>query len=248
MRHMSDTFSRFTREGPNLTTQILQDLGRAIVTGRFSHGNTFPFESELCKQYSASRPVVREAVKMLTTKGLLVARPRSGTTVQPEDRWNLLDPDVLRWMLERNFSIELLVDFTEVRLAIEPRAAGMAARGATEAQRNHIMEAIGRMIAADAGEDDALEADIAFHVAVLEASNNRFFRQFTDLTEGTLRFSIRRTNAYKGVPRASAADHKVVADAIIARDPPRARDEMFNLIEGALNLLLDAGKDPKRPA
>jgi len=89
---------------------------------------------------------------MLTTKGLLVARPRSGTTVQPEDRWNLLDPDVLRWMLERNFSIELLVDFTEVRLAIEPRAAGMAARGATEAQRNHIMEAIGRMIAADAGE------------------------------------------------------------------------------------------------
>ena len=109
-------------------------------------------------------------------------------------------------------------------------------------------EAIGRMIAADAGEDDALEADIAFHVAVLEASNNRFFRQFTDLTEGTLRFSIRRTNAYKGVPRASAADHKVVADAIIARDPPRARDEMFNLIEGALNLLLDAGKDPKRPA
>jgi DNA-binding FadR family transcriptional regulator len=248
MRHMSDTFSRFTREGPNLTTQILQDLGRAIVTGRFSHGNSFPFESELCQQYSASRPVVREAVKMLTTKGLLVARPRSGTTVLPEDRWNLLDPDVLRWMLERNFSIEVLVDFTEVRLAIEPRAAGLAARGATEAQRDHIMEAIDRMIAADAGEDDALEADIAFHVAVLEASNNRFFRQFTDLTEGTLRFSIRRTNAYKGVPRASAADHKVVADAIIARDPPRARDEMFNLIEGALNLLLDAGKDPKRPA
>jgi DNA-binding FadR family transcriptional regulator len=247
MRHMSGSFSRFTREGPNLTTQILQDLGRAIVTGRFSHGN-FPFESELCQQYSASRPVVREAVKMLTTKGLLLARPRSGTFVQPEDRWNLLDPDVLRWMLERNFSIELLVDFTEVRLAIEPRAAGMAARGATEAQRGHIMEAIDRMIAADAGEDDALEADIAFHVAVLEASNNRFFRQFTDLTEGTLRFSIRRTNAYKGVPRASAADHKVVADAIIARDPPRARDEMFKLIEGALDLLLDAGKDPKGPA
>jgi len=73
------------------------------------------------------------------------------------------------------FSIELLVDFTEVRLAIEPRARGKwQPRGATEAQRNHIMEAIGRMIAADAGEDDALEADIAFHVAVLEASNNRF--------------------------------------------------------------------------
>src|SRR5260370_9903870 len=140
-----------------------------------------------------------------------------------------------------------VVDFTKVRPAIEPRAAGMAARGATEAQRNHIMEAIGRMIAADAGEDDALEADIAFHVAALEASKNRFFRQVTDLTEGTLRFSIRRTNAYQGLPRASAADHKVVADAIVARDPPRARDEMFKLIEGALDLLLEAGGDPKRP-
>src|SRR5260370_21972279 len=101
-----------------------------------------------------------------------------------------------------------VVDFTKVRPAIDPRAAGMAARGATEAQRNHIMEAIGRMIAADAGEDDALEADIAFHVAVVEASNNRFFRQFTDLTEGTLRFSIRRKNSDKSVPRTGAADHK----------------------------------------
>src|SRR5258707_8213146 len=173
MRHMSDTFSRFTREGPNLTTQILQDLGRAIVTGRFSHGNTFPFESELCQQYSASRPVVREAVKMLTTKGLLVARPRSGTTGQPEDRWIFLDPDVLRWMLQRNLSIELLVDFTEVRLAIEPRAAGMAARGATEAQRDHIMEPIGRSIAADPGEDAALKADNAFPVSGHQTGNKR---------------------------------------------------------------------------
>src|SRR5258708_38301364 len=105
MRHMSDTFSRFTREGPNLTTQILQDLGRAIVTGRFSHGNTFPFESELCQQYSASRPVVREAVKMLTTRGLLVARPRSGTTVQPEARRNLIDPHVPRSQMPPNLSM-----------------------------------------------------------------------------------------------------------------------------------------------
>src|SRR5258708_35517554 len=99
-------------------------------------------------------------------------------------------------MLERNFSIELLVDFTEVRLAIEPRAAGMAARGATEAQRNHIMEAIGRMIAADAGEDDALEADIAFHVAVVQASNNPVFWEVNALAAVALGVRIRRTKCY----------------------------------------------------
>ncbi len=237
---MSDSISLSNREGRNLTSSITQDLGRAIVTGRFD-GIAFPFEADLSKQYGVSRPVLREAVKMLTAKGLLSARPRQGTTILPEDRWNLLDPDVLHWMLERKFTIELMVDFTEVRLAIEPRAAALAARKGSAEQHGRIMDAIDRMIAADAGDDDALTADIAFHVAVLEASNNRFLRQFTDLAETTLRFSIRRTNAYKGVPRASWAEHKVVADAIIARDQAAAARHMYTLIEGALNLLLTAG-------
>ncbi|MGN6121796.1 MAG: FadR/GntR family transcriptional regulator [Sphingomonas oligoaromativorans] len=243
---MSESFTRSSREGGNLTSAITQDLGRAIVTGKFSDGVVFPYEADLCKQYGVSRPVLREAVKMLTAKGLLKARPRQGTSVQPEDQWNLFDPDVLRWMMERKFTIELMVEFTEVRLAIEPRAAALAARDATDVQRTRIADAIERMRAADAGDDDALTADIAFHVAVLEASNNRFFRQFTDLAEATLRFSIRRTNAYKGVPRASAEEHKVVADAIIAGDAARASTEMYMMIESALNLLLAAGGHPQR--
>jgi DNA-binding FadR family transcriptional regulator len=81
---------------------------------------------------------------------------------------------------------------------------------------------------------------------VLNASNNRFLRQFTDLAETTLRFSIRRTNEYKGVPRASAEDHKRVADAIMAGDATGASREMYMLIEGALNLLLSRGDPSKR--
>ena len=65
---------------------------------------------------------------MLTAKGLLTARPRKGTTVQPPSRWNLFDPDVLRWLLERKFSLELLRQFSELRIAIEPEAAALAAR------------------------------------------------------------------------------------------------------------------------
>lgn len=231
----------------NLTGSIVNDLGLAIVTETYRPGEPFPTEAELCLRYGASRPVLREAVKMLTAKGLLLGRKRAGTLVQPEDNWNLLDPDVLRWMLQRKFSIDLLIDFTEIRMSIEPRAAALAAHSASGPQRRAIMDAIQRMVAADRGEEDALEADIAFHIAVLEASNNRFMRQFTGLAETTLRFSIRRTNEYKGVPRANARDHKRVADAIIEGEARLAADRMSELIRGALELLLLAGKHPLRP-
>lgn len=226
----------------NLTARIVHDLGRAIVTEQFGIGAPFPVEAELCRQFAASRPVVREAVKMLCAKGLVRSRQRAGTEVQPEGSWNLLDPDVLKWILEREFSVELLIDFTEIRMAIEPRAAELAASRATEGQRGAIVHAIARMFAAEDGNDDPLEADIAFHLAVLEASNNRFMRQFTDLSETTLRFSIRRTNAYKGVNLASAIEHREVADAIVARDPALAGRRMHDLIEDALELLLNAGR------
>lgn len=233
--------------GRNLTASIVDDLGRAIVTQSYRSGEPFPTEAELCQRYSASRPVLREAVKMLTAKGLLHARKRAGTVVQPEGSWNLLDPDVLHWMLERAFSIDLLIDFTEIRLSIEPRAAMLAANSASGPQRRAIIDAIDRMFAADRGVDDALDADIAFHVAVLQASNNRFMRQFTGLTETTLRFSIRRTNEYKGVPRASARDHKKVADAIIEGQAELAGTRMRDLIQSALDLLLAKGNYPPRP-
>ena len=110
----------------NLTHGIVHDLGIAIIKGKYSPDDMFP-EVELCETYGVSRTVLREAVKMLTAKGLIGSRPRQGTRVLPESQWNLLDPDVLRWLLERKFSIELLIEFTEVRLAIEPKAAARAA-------------------------------------------------------------------------------------------------------------------------
>jgi DNA-binding FadR family transcriptional regulator len=74
---------------------------------------------------------VREAIKMLITKGLLGSLQRVGIVVEPEGNWNLFDPDILRWMPEREFSLDLRIDFTETRMAIEPRASALAAHGAT---------------------------------------------------------------------------------------------------------------------
>lgn len=222
----------------NLTHSIVHDLGIAIIQGKYSPDGMFP-EGELCEAYGVSRTVLREAVKMLTAKGLIGSRPRQGTRVLPESEWNLLDPDVLRWLLERKFSIGLLLEFTEVRLAIEPRAASRAARVASAEEKAAIMAAIERMMAAERNEDNPLTSDIAFHVAVLKASGNRFYERLTDLTETALRFSIQRTNEYKGVRTGNVLDHKRVADAILAGDSEEARSQMFQLLQGALDLMRD---------
>jgi DNA-binding FadR family transcriptional regulator len=219
----------------SVTQSIVEDLGIAIVTGKFD-GVVFPREIELCDKYQAARTVVREAVKMLTSKGLLSSRKRRGTIVTGESEWNLLDPDVLRWTLERHFSLQLLIEFTEIRVSVEPGAAALAARRATEAERAAIVEAIERMFAAEQGHDDPLTADIAFHVAVLEASGNRFYRQMREMIETALRFSIRKTNDLKG-RFASVMDHRRVADAILAGDPADAERRMRDLIQGALDLM-----------
>jgi DNA-binding FadR family transcriptional regulator len=225
-------------QSQTFTQSIAQSLGSAIVTGVYSGGdNLFPVEAELCRQYGASRSALREAVKMLTAKGLLGSRPRLGTWVQPERNWNLLDPDVLGWLLERKFSPKLLIEFTELRLALEPCAATLAACFARPAQIAALREAFERMRAADVGDDDPLESDIAFHVAVLRASCNRFYAQLTGFTSTALRFSIRTTNRYKGVRVACIADHEQVVNAIVTGRPAAAGEAMNKLIREALELI-----------
>jgi len=137
-------------------------------------------------------------VKMLTAKGMLLARPRSGITAQPQDRWSLLDPDVLRWMLEKKFSHDLLRHFTEMRLGLEPEAAALAARHATPKALLAIEQGLQRMVDAGRGKDDHLEADVAFHVAVLNATGNPFYAQLDELITTALKISIRVTNRIKG--------------------------------------------------
>lgn len=181
---------------------------------------------------------------MLTAKGLLSARPRQGTTVQPSRQWNLFDTDVLRWLLERTFSIDLLRQFNELRVAIEPEAAALAALHADDAQRAAIAAGLERMRAADEGRDDTLDADIAFHVAILRASGNPFYAQFRDVVSTALRTSIRFTNRFKG-HSASVPEHEAVKDAIMARDADAARRAMRTIIDNVLVLIGEAGRRSK---
>jgi DNA-binding FadR family transcriptional regulator len=217
---------------------LLESLGRAIVTGRYDDA-PFPTEADLARAHAVSRSVTREAVKMLTAKGLLTARARKGTTVQPQRQWNLFDPDVLRWLLERKFSLQLLHHFSDLRIAIEPAAAALAAQAADHDALAAIHRGFARMEAAERGDDDALEADIAFHIAILRASANPFYMQFCDLVETALRTSIRFTNRFKG-RTASLPQHRDVLTAIEARDGVAARAAMTLLIDDVLALIAAA--------
>jgi DNA-binding FadR family transcriptional regulator len=224
--------------GGNLTYSLVETLGQSIVSGEYSADRKFPTESELSQIYGASHSITREAVKMLTAKGLLRARPRQGTAVEPESQWNLFDPDVLRWHLERKFSLKLLLHFTEMRLAVEPTAAALAARNADAEGVAEIREGLDRMKKAERGADDTVSADVAFHVAILKATGNPFYRRLDEMVNTALRISIRFTNMVKG-HEADIGAHEAVLDAIVARDGDKASSLMRAIITDVIDLIGD---------
>jgi DNA-binding FadR family transcriptional regulator len=217
--------------GRNLTYQLTHQLGAAIVRGEYAVDKAFPTEAELSKQYSISRSVTREAVKMLTAKGLIASRPRQGIRVMPSSHWNMFDTDVLAWTLNARPSLQLLKEFTQLRMAIEPEAAVLAAENARDPSLiKPIARALERMKKADQGEDDPLAADIEFHCAILAASGNRFFLQLREFIQVALRVSIASTNQLKGVFNASYDDHKQIYDAIASGDGEAASAAVRRLL------------------
>lgn len=226
----------------NLTNQVAAALGLRIAVGDQPPGVALPPEDVLVEEFGTSRTVIREAVKMLTAKGLVSTRPRRGTIVLPESDWNLADPDILSWLLHRKNVLPLILEFAEIRLAIEPAASGLAARVADDAALGEMKLALNRMRDAAVGEDDPLDADIAFHVAILQGTRNRFFWSLRFMVEVALRFSIRISNQTKGVDRASVDDHERILDAIFAGDQQAAEASMRSLILESKMLLYRANE------
>lgn len=221
--------------GVSLTYGLLETLGQSIVAGEFDQ-QPFPTEAELALKYAASRTVAREAVKMLSAKGLLSSRPRQGTKVEAVANWNLLDPDVTRWMTERPFTARVYRDYTEVRLAIEPVAASLAASRASRGDIAAIRQALDVMADQAARHDLALLADIDFHVAILKASGNPFLIQLKELIHTALSISIGLTNRIAG-HTANIADHEAVLTAIENGEAQAAEAAMRQILTESLALI-----------
>lgn len=224
----------------NLTHQVAFELGQAIVQGKHAPGDVFPTEAQMCTHYQISRSVIREAVKMLTAKGLISSRPRQGIRVLPPSNWNVFDSDVLQWILSGRPSLQLLQEFTELRVGVEPEAAMLAAKRQNASDIASIGRALERLRLAGRGEDDPLAADIEFHSAILQASGNRFYIQLQNFIQTALRASIACTNQLKGIRAGNYFDHKRIFDAICAANPEAAAVAMRELLSEASALIRES--------
>ena len=214
----------------NLHGQVLDELGRQIVAGNVMPGDALPPEPMLSERFGVSRVVVREAIKSLAAKGLVTVRPSLGTRVQPTASWRMLDPDVLAWHASGTLDARRVADLIELRRIIEPQAARLAAQRATPQDLRDIRQAYDRMVLAVDGHGDYIEADTAFHGAVLAAAGNQFLSELQSALEQVLALSFSVSSRHPDAPRSSLPFHEALAARIEAGDPQGAAEVVERMI------------------
>jgi len=215
---------------PSLHSAIASQIGSMIVKGRLSEGSTLPNEMSLGAQFGVSRTALREAIKVLASKGLVEVRRKTGTRVNGHAQWNVLDPEILAWMFSGKDLPVGLPDLMEVRMLIEPAGAAMAANRATSEDVHRIrqgllgMESTARVLPA------SVESDLRFHMAILGATHNAFMRPFGALIQVALGGSFRLTSSNPDLYRSTIPLHRKVFEAIETRKATKARAAMTALL------------------
>jgi len=230
----------------SLHDRVVHAIGRKILGGQLRPGALLPAEPEL----GASRTVVREAIKVLTAKGLVESRPKIGTWVRPREAWNLLDADVLAWQQEGTSRPSLLRALTEVRRIVEPAAAELAATRADSrdlAALGQALEEMGRTAQApDHGDfEPFVQADMRFHLAILHACRNELLEQMSRVVYSALLVSFRATSRLPGRARASLPKHRAIFEAIRARNPRGAAAAMRRLVQATAREVDSIGRRPR---
>jgi DNA-binding FadR family transcriptional regulator len=222
---------------------VVDELGLRIVSGEVRPGETFPAEPELCASLGVSRGALREAVKALRAKGMVDLRPGTGTTVRSREEWNFLDRDVLHWQ-EQTAWTPLVLNLAELRSAVEPAAARLAALRATAADVRDLERACAAMAraASDGGAPEAFnDADVAFHIAVLRASHNDLYLSLGKAIEIVLRASFDHTATVAGAIAATVPSHEELLNAITSRDEDASSNAARKLVE---EFLEEFGRTP----
>lgn len=227
----------------NIHSQVADRIGTGIVRGDVAPGDALPSETRICEMMGVSRTAVREAIRVLSGKGLVESRAKSGTRVRQPEQWNQFDPDVLRWQFDTADLKTYLVKLFRLRTAVEPMAAEYAATAATDEDIARIRAAANGMAAAESNEA-WVTADIELHRSIHIATRNEFFWPIAQIFDTALRRSF--TVAAPGDHRPRAiVEHRAVMEAIAARDPSRARQAMAQLIvHAAGDLKRMIGIDP----
>ncbi|MEO1103626.1 MAG: FadR/GntR family transcriptional regulator [Pseudomonadota bacterium] len=217
--------------GMSLVERTVNALGREIATGARRPGESLPPEAEIARLQGVSRNVVREAMRMLATKGLLSIAQGSGTVVQPLSDWNFFDRRVIEWILQTpEMRDELVDELNTLRLIVEPEVCALATKVATMTEVLRLFEALELMETHVTDPVRTVEHDILFHRRLFEASHNRLLMSMLRAVEAVLRsnfaVAIRVDHAIADFLR----EHRAVAEAIHRRDPEEAREAMRTLL------------------
>lgn len=211
---------------------VTRSLAEMILRGNLRPGDRLPAEADLGAKLAVSRTALREAIRTLAGKGLVESRTRAGTVVLPTAAWNHLDPDLLAWREALPPDYAFVRALIEAREVIEPAAAALAAQRATGRDLGAIETAFEAMRAAvgDTTLESSVEADTAFHRAILAASHNAVFVNFGAVIGAALRSSFRLTTSASENYALTLAKHGEVLEAIRMRDADLARQLMTELI------------------
>ena len=214
-----------TLQSEKLGEQISRQLIQNIIAGNYQPGEKLPPERELSAIFDVSRVVVREALGALQAWGIISVRHGRGTTVNPIDEWNTLDPQVLLLL----HGDEVIAQLMETRRIIEPELAALAAERITN------IELDGLRILKDLPETDSMEEhverDITFHLQIAKATHNPVLLMVLTSTSELLREGRRRIFMVPGELAKARHWHQAIFEAIEQRDPVAAREAMANHTE-----------------
>ena len=210
---------------------LCERLGAAIVHGQYPAGARL-YSGDIAESEGVSRSAVREVVRVLETLGLVRVRRKAGIEVLPSSAWDLYSPDVIRWRLAGPGRMRQLHELSQLRSALEPLAARLAAGAASDAQRQQLTQAVHDMTLHSHAADQRpyLDADIRFHSVLMQASGNPMLAGLARAVESVL---IGRTEhalmPHEANPEALRL-HREVAFAIAARDAAAAAESAARIV------------------
>nr|WP_239543548.1 FCD domain-containing protein [Micromonospora terminaliae] len=216
--------------------RVLDELGTAVCGGELAAGSVLNID-ELVDRHAVSRSVIREVLRVLASMGLIETRRRVGVLIRPAEAWNVFDPQVIRWRLASAGRMAQLRSITELRTAVEPHAAWLAAHRITPDDASDLVGIAAKMWAAgQAGDEDRfLRLDIEFHRRVLAASGNEMFGKLRELVAEVLT-GRHHYHLMPHHPDQQALQlHADVASAIQRRDGEAARRAMVQIMEQAFD-------------
>ena len=212
---------------------LAEILGTEILKGIHPPGKNLPPEAELIERFQVSRTVLREVMKTLSAKGFIASKTRIGTRVLDPGNWNYFDAEVLAWRVRMGLDDEFRLSLTEVRRAIEPVAAGRAARRRTSADVLALRGQVALMGRSDHTRESFAEADLSFHLTIGAASGNPLIRSVAGVIEAALAASFLQSSPVDddNDHENTVTTHAAIVDAIEARDEQAAATSMLQAID-----------------